>query len=168
MQKPLDPYLKVLRAFHQKGVQYVLIGVSAVNYYAESPMQILLTGDFDIFVEPSFSNVWQAAQVLWKQDFILSTRDRLIRKGGRRPVDRAVRNLLTIQGKSPDHHIVELSLNVSGFIFQDLRKDATTFRAAGIPVRVASLKKLLKMKEIADRPKDRLFLERFKLMNKEG
>lgn len=164
MPRPLDPYLKVLREFHHRGVHYALIGVSAINYYAKSPLQILLTGDFDIFVEPSSENVWRAAQVLWNQDFTLSARGKPIHKRSRRKIEEAVRSLTTLQGKSPDHHIVELSLNVSGFTFQDIQKDVVTFRAASVPVRVASLKKLLRMKEIADRPKDRLFLERFRLM----
>ena len=167
MPRPLDPYLKVLQAFHQRGVLYVLIGVSAVNYYAESPLQILLTGDFDIFVEPSGKNVWKAAQILWNQDFVLSAGGKPLRNRDRRMIEKTVRSLKTLQGKNPTYNIIELSLNVSGYAFPELKKDARIFRAAGVPVCVASLNKLLRMKEIADRPKDRLFLERFKQLRKE-
>jgi hypothetical protein len=167
MRKPLDPYLKAVHSFNLNGVQYVLIGLSAINYYVKSASQIFLTGDFDICIEPSAKNAWKAAVALWRQGFALFAGGTLIRRRNRKRVVQIAQGRRTIHAENPDHNVIELLLNVSGFTFEELRKEAEVFGAGKIKIPVAGLKKLLKMKEIADRPKDRLFLERFKLPERE-
>ena len=167
MRSALDPYLKVIRSFNQKKVRYVLIGVSAINYYAESASQIILTGDFDIFIEPEVSNVRKAVQVLRGQSFHLSAGDRMLTKGNLKAIEICVQGLQTIQAQNQEGNLLELCLNVSGFTFDQLNHDAVQFQAKKIKVRVPKLEKLLKMKECAGRPKDKLFLQRYHLFQDE-
>ena len=54
-----------------------------------------------------------------------------------------------------------LMLSVRGFSYSDLVADARTFTVAGSQVRVGLLEKLLRSKELSDRPKDREFLRHF-------
>ena len=161
---PPDPYLKVVLAFAQQNVHYVLVGVSAINYYTKSSSDILLTADFDIFLDPTEENVWKAAQILWKQGYALFARETKIRRGTRKAIETISKSLQTLRAENPDHNVVDLVLNVSGFTFEEVNADAQVFRAGTFALRVARLDKLLKMKEIADRSKDRLFLEKYRLI----
>jgi hypothetical protein len=56
---------------------------------------------------------------------------------------------------------LNLMLSVRGFSYTDLAADAPTFTVAGSQVRVGPLEKLLRSKELSDRPKDREFLRHF-------
>lgn len=60
----------------------------------------------------------------------------------------------------------ELLFSVPGFAFGQMAVDASIFKAGEVVIRVAKLNKLLASKEAADRPKDRLFLKRYKLILK--
>ena len=61
-------------------------------------------------------------------------------------------------------NIVDLCLQVSGFTFEELNKSVNIFKAGKVSIKVAYLNKLLKMKEIAARNKDELFLGKYKLI----
>jgi hypothetical protein len=52
-------------------------------------------------------------------------------------------------------------LSISGYSFADLAADAPTFLVGDARVRVGRLEKLLRSKELSDRPKDREFLRQF-------
>jgi hypothetical protein len=56
---------------------------------------------------------------------------------------------------------LDLMLSVRGFSYADLAVDARTFTVAGSQIRVGLLEKLLRSKELSDRPKDREFLRHF-------
>ncbi len=63
---------------------------------------------------------------------------------------------------TPEGLMVELLLQISGYPFSEMAKDATTVTVHGVPVRVGQLRKLLRSKQLADRPKDRQFLQRYR------
>jgi hypothetical protein len=65
---------------------------------------------------------------------------------------------------NPEDVAFELLFAVSGFAFDQMAVDASIFKAGEAVIRVAKLNKLLASKEAADRPKDRLFLKRYKMM----
>ena len=56
--------------------------------------------------------------------------------------------------------MIELLLEISGYPFSEMERDAVTFSAQGVPIRVGKLRKLLRSKQLAGRPKDRQFLRR--------
>lgn len=73
-----------------------------------------------------------------------------------------VKNKRTIFAKNYYGCIVKLLLAVSGFSFEEIEKNAVVSTADRTKVKVGNREKLLKMKEIAARPKDILFLKRFR------
>jgi hypothetical protein len=162
-----DVYTNTIRAFNKRKIEYVVIGMSGINYYIDDSHQLIMTADFDIFLKPEAKNVLKALKVMRGLDFTLSTGSgppvTLDKDGVQVLVDRGT----TITCTTPYGGAVDLCLDVSGYTYADLSKDARVFRAERTPIRVARLEKLLKMKEIAGRRKDILFLERYRLLLEE-
>ena len=153
-----DPYRAVIQRFNRRGVRYVVIGMSGINYYAKRPSEAFATLDYDILVEATLRNVRQAVQSLAGLGFTLGT------ASGRLEPERLtqlVRDRRTLIATTTEGVAIELLLRVSGFPFSELLRDAATFTVRGVPVKVGRLTKLLKSKQLAGRPKDRRFLKRY-------
>jgi len=67
----LDPYLEVIKNFNRYKVKYVVIGVSGFNYFAKDAREMVVTYDYDIFINPEFSNVKKTIKILKRLDFNL-------------------------------------------------------------------------------------------------
>jgi len=158
-----DPYRAVIQAFNRRGVRYVVVGMSGINYYAKDPAETFATLDYDVFLEPSVQNVEQAVRALKVLGFTLGTRTGVLKVEN---LPQAVRDRQTLVATTPEGVMVELLLKVSGYPFSELARDAVTFTVRGTPVRVGRLAKLLKSKKLAGRPKDRQFLQRYQLVLK--
>ena len=153
-----DPYRAVIQRFNRRGVRYVVIGMSGINYYSKHPSETFATLDYDVFLEPTLRNVRQAVESLADLGFTLGT------SAGRFKPDqltRVVRGRRTLIARTSEGVTVELLLEISGFPFSELVRDAATFTVRGVPVKVGRLTKLLKSKQLAGRPKDRQFLRRY-------
>lgn len=153
-----DPYRAVVRAFNRAGVRYVVVGMAGINYYAQQPSQTFGTMDYDLFLQPTLPNVHKALVQLQRLGFSLGTSRGALED---RAVRELVRNRRTLVATTPDGIMVELLLEVSGYTFEALAKDAATITVHGTPVTVGRLAKLLRSKRIASRPKDRAFLRRY-------
>lgn len=153
-----DPYRAVIQQFNRRGVRYVVIGMSGINYYAQQPSETFVTLDYDVFLEPTLRNVRQAIQSLTALGFTVGTA-----RGRYEPeqLTRMVRDRRTVIATTTEGIAIELLLEISGFPFSELARDAATFTVRGVPVRVGRLTKLLKSKQLAGRPKDRHFLRRY-------
>lgn len=156
-----DPYVAVVDQFNQNGVRYVVVGLSGINYYAKNPADTFGTMDYDLLIEPTLANVKKAIRILKKMTFDIGTKSGAYQDSNLKQI---VRDAVTVIATTTDGIMIELLLKVSGYVFSDLAKDAATFTVQGIPVRVGRLKKLLESKRIADRPKDRQFLKRYRLL----
>lgn len=159
-----DPYQRVMDEFNRNGIRYVVVGMSGINYFAKSPRETFGTMDYDVFLEPTLKNVKQAVQILKKLDFDVGTADQTLEEKDLLP---AIRNRRTLVATTPDGLMIELLLEVSGFPFSELARDAVTFTAEGIPIRVGRLEKLLQSKRLAGRPKDLKFLDRYKSLTED-
>lgn len=166
MKRPTfqDPYREILARFNRRGVRYVVVGMTGINYYAKNPAQTFATLDYDLFLEPSVGNVEKAAQALESLGWSLGTSGGPFKTAGLHGV---VRDRRTIVATTAEGLVVELLLRVSGYPFSELARDAATFSIRGVPVRVGRLSKLLRSKRLAGRPKDRQFLERYKSLLEE-
>lgn len=156
--RPADPYRDVVEEFNRKGVRYVVVGMSGINYYAKSPAGIFGTLDYDIFLEPTLTNIKKAVQALDKLDFSLSGPEGVLKGEDLREL---VRNKQTLIATTPYGVMVELLLEISGYSYAVLAKDAAIFSADNVPIRVGRLSKLLRSKKLAARPKDLNFLKRY-------
>lgn len=161
MMKPRldDPYRAVVKEFSWRGVRYVVVGMSGINYYARNPAETFATLDYDLFLDPTLSNVEKALQGLGRLGFTVGTSAGPLNEA---EVTRIVRDRVTLVASTPDGVTIELLLEISGYAFSDLAKDAATFTVRGVPIRVGRLAKLLKSKQLAGRPKDRHFLQRYR------
>lgn len=158
MKIPPDPYRAVIQRFNQRGVRYVVIGMSGINFYAKSPATAFSTLDYDFFLEPTLRNVRKALGCLKELGFTVGTAQEILKPENIRQV---VRDQRTLIASTPEGLLVELLLKVSGYPFSEMAREAKTFNAGNIPVRVGQLSKLIRSKKLAYRPKDRQFLKRY-------
>jgi hypothetical protein len=154
MPDALDP-LPLLRALHERGIEYIVVGGFAVNAYGF----IRVTKDLDIVPNPDHDNVERLAEmprdlnarILDTDDFTAAempadpTRTADLEMGGNFC-------LLTNLGR------LDVMQWLSGIeaddLYSEFDPDAVEGRVDGIPVRVCSLEHLRTMKRAAGRPQD--------------
>ena len=144
-----DP-LRLVRVLAEYDVRYVLIGAIAARL-AGYP---LATYDTDVTPEKTRENLTRLASALRALDarvFTASIPEGLPFDCSAQTLERAdVWNLVTSAGR------VDLLFKPAGSGgYADLVKAAHLYDIAGVTVTAASLESLIKMKEAADRPKDR-------------
>ncbi len=163
-----NPYHLLLRELTRAGVEYMVIGVSGINYFAKDARTLLSTADYDLFLRPTPENMtraWRAFQksgytvVVRKGDHTVALR-RLSPRGGQ-TLAKDQRTLIAI---GPYQLVAEGLLAVSGFTFDEMKRRAVWMRDRELRFRflVGGLADLLESKRLADREKDRLFLARYK------
>ena len=159
-----DPYGEIIERFNKAGIDYVVVSMSGINYYAQSARDAFMTYDYDIFLKPAFGNVSKAIMILHKAGYeTVSTEGPVSKKN----LQEVVRKKKTIVAVNPEGITFELLFAVSGFTFRRFSEDASIFRSGDAVIRVAKLHKLLASKKIAGQPKDRQFLKRYEMILKE-
>lgn len=159
-----DPYRDVIDQFNRYGVRYVVVGMSGINYYATQPSQTFATMDYDIFLEPTLKNLEKALRCLTRLGLTVGTSEGVLKEKGLKAI---AREKTTLIATTPEGLAVELLLAVSGYTFSELTHDAATFTVQKVPVKVGRLTKLLRSKQVAGRPKDRQFLQRYRSLLQE-
>ncbi len=156
-----DPYKELIERFNEAGVDYVVIGMSGINYYAESALDTFGTQNYDLFLRPAVANAAKALRIFHELGY-----ETIMTEGpvSEKDLKRVVRQKKTVLAVNPEGITFELLFAVSGFVFQQLAGDASIFKAGGTLVRVGKLHKLLASKKAANRPKDRLFLKRYEMI----
>ncbi len=156
MTHPLSPLAGEL---HQRGVRYVLIGVSGANLYGPAGQAIFTTDDIDLFMPPDADNLvgaWRACEAaaleLWLGDEPLDQpRDRWLAE---RVIER--RTLTRVTG--PNALLVDLTLVMKGFDFETVWDARRDFLIDGVPVPTARLLHKVESKQATGCDKDKLFL----------
>src|SRR3990172_4251517 len=146
---PQDIYTEIIREFNHNRINYIVIGVSGINYYAGDVHNLIMTADFDIFLKPEVKNVFKALKILKSKGLSVSTKYEAVQRLSKKKIENIVRMGKSLSCSNPYGNIVDLCLQVSGFTFDELVKDANVFKAGRTPIRVGQLGKLLRMKEIA-------------------
>jgi transcriptional regulator with XRE-family HTH domain len=158
-----DPWSALFERLNKSRVDYVVIGMSGINYYARSAMETFGTQDYDIFLRPAFENAAKALTIFHELGYETTTADGPVTNKNLRQVVRKKKTILSV---NPGSVTFELLFAVSGFVFRQMAGDATVFRVGESVIRVARLQKLLASKEAAGRPKDKLFLKRYEMILK--
>ncbi|HVS17039.1 MAG TPA: hypothetical protein VMT18_00460 [Planctomycetota bacterium] len=155
----MSSFAPLARALARSGARYILIGVSGANVHAHRAGIVFGTQDRDVFLPPDADNLLRAWQACESCGLELSTgsepldrpRDLLL---ARRIVEARARTLATDDSDLQ----VDLTLVMTGFVFDDVWSERTTFRLEGVDVPVARLRHIVVSKAAAGRPKDQLFL----------
>jgi hypothetical protein len=162
VSEPVSGFSRALAALGEAGIDFVIVGVGGINFYARTPADAYATLDVDTFLSPAVDNLRGALSVLSGLGYEFQA-------GGEPFVDlddnlvlrRIVDNGASLNAIHPEASELDLLTSISGFDYMDLSSDAATFEVAGATVRVGRLEKLLRSKEVSARPKDREFLRAF-------
>lgn len=155
-------FARGLAALARAGVEFVIVGVGGINFYARNGAHAFATLDLDLLLAPESDNLRCALEALSAGGFSF--------EAGAEPFldwddQTSLANIVALGGRVTAIHEdgaqLDLMLSVRGFSYSDLAADARTFTVAGSRVRVGLLEKLLRSKELSDRPKDREFLRHF-------
>jgi predicted nucleotidyltransferase len=163
-KKFYDPYAELIDRFNRKGVSYVVVGMSGINYYARDARGTFSTQDFDIFVNPTIPNIKKAVSILKELGYSVMVNGQ---EAQEERIKDAVRRKNTIIATDAYGVMFELILAVSGYTFNQMELDAVIFDVSSVPIKVARLNKLLMSKKAAARDKDKIFLKRFRALLKE-
>jgi hypothetical protein len=143
-------------------VEFVIVGVGGINFYARDPTRAFSTLDLDVLLAPEPGNLRQALQALSGYGFSF--------EAGGEPFldlddDETLTNIVRVGANLTARHAdgaqLDLMLSIRGFSYSDLATDARAFAVGEVEIRVGQLEKLLRSKELTDRPKDREFLRQF-------
>lgn len=157
----VDPYLEIIRKFSKEKILYIVIGVSGINYYARDSRQIIMTADYDIFLKPELKNIRRALKIMYSLDYRLMVNNKTFTGLQNSAMEELIKERRTIVCENPEHNLIELCLEVSGYSFEELERNARFFKAGKDKIHVASIKDLLRMKMLAGREKDKLFLQKY-------
>jgi len=159
---PASPFLEALAALARVGSEFVVVGVAGINFYARDASGVVLTADLDLLLPPRVDALRTALAALSRTGFefeaggepFIDVEDDAVL---RRMIERGANvTAVTAQGVR-----IDLMPSLKGYRFDDLAGDAERFRVGDVEIRVGRLEKLLRSKELSDRPKDREFLRLF-------
>ncbi len=162
MSATADPFAETLIALCEGGVEFVVVGVGGINFYARDAAELVVTGDIDVLLRRDAGTLRAALAALARVGFTF--------EAGREPfldldddliLTRVCEVGASILARNEEGVRVDLMTSMTGFGFEDLSADAATFEIRGIAVRVGSLAKLLRSKELSGRSKDVEFLRMF-------
>lgn len=167
MAKPASGFTRALAALTEAGVDYVVVGVGGINFYARTPAEAYATLDLDALLSPSVENLRDALRALAGLGYrfeaggepFIDADDEVMLSG-------VVRQSATLNAVHESDGEVDLMLTIAGFSYREVAADASTFRVAGTEVRVGRLEKLLAAKRASGRPKDLEFLRAFESRNR--
>ena len=158
-----DPWATLFDRFNKSGLDYVVIGMSGINYYSRSAMETFGTQDYDLFLRPAVANAAMAFQIFAHLGYEMVADGKEVSE---KDIKRILREKRTVLAVNPEGVTFELLFSISGFAFDQMAADASIFKTGEVLIRVAKLTKLLASKEAAGRPKDKLFLKRYQLILK--
>ena len=72
MSSPASGYLLALAALNEAGVEYVVVGVGGINFYARTPALASATLDLDLLLAPEPANLGAALRALSGAGFSFS------------------------------------------------------------------------------------------------
>jgi hypothetical protein len=146
----------------EAGVDFVLVGVGGINFYARTPAGAFATLDLDALLAPVAENLGRALAALSGLGYVFEA-------GGEPFVDLAVPKALarvvarrvSLNAFHAELGEIDLMTAIAGFAYDELSDDARTFLVEGREVRVGRLEKLLASKQASGRPKDLAFLRQY-------
>lgn len=161
MSAPPSALLDALAALARAGVECIVVGTSGINFYARDASEAVVTEDVDVFLPSRVPVLRDALTTLHEAGFGFAVREEpFLDFEDERMLGNLVRAGVAIVAEREGSR-VDLMLSGSGLDYEDLARDAVSFRLGDVDIRVGRLEKLLRSKELAGRPKDVAFLQLF-------
>jgi predicted nucleotidyltransferase len=163
VSEPASGLARALSALARAGVDFVVVGVGGINFYARTPAQSFATLDLDALLRPAVENLRLALSVLDELGFEFEA-------GGEPFVDptdpsvlaRVISHGASLSALHRETGQIDLLTSISGFDYPEFAEDASGFEVGGVEIRVGRLTKLLRSKEASGRPKDLEFLRLYR------
>ena len=159
----MSQFQRLMRSLHEEGVRYCMIGVWGANLHAENAGMVFTTYDRDLFIPrdaPNLAKAWDACERAGLE--LTCGREELDRPRDLWLAERVVEQRALTRAHGPDQLLIDLTLVMGEFEFEDVWPARREFVSEGVPVLVASLAHIVASKAQAGRPKDALFLETHK------
>jgi hypothetical protein len=154
-----NSFQRALETLARAQVDFVIVGVGGINFYAREPGEMILTQDLDLLLAPRVENVRSALEALAGAGFSFSASgEPFVDFADPIILENLIRNAASVTAHHPSGVQLDLMLSASGFRYEELADDAEAFRLGDMETRVGRLEKLLHSKERAGRPKDLEFL----------
>lgn len=151
-----------LEALVDAGVEFVVVGVSGINFYARTPADAVSTLDVDLLLGPRVDNLRAAFATLGELGYRFEAGgEPFLDVNDHRSLEQIIRRGARVVAAHDSAGELDLMLSIAGTSFEELRSDAQRFRISGCEILVGKLERLLRSKEIAGRPKDIEFLRAF-------
>lgn len=154
MSEALDP-LPLLRALHERGIAYIIVGGFAVSAHGF----IRVTKDLDVVPSPAAENLERLAEML--RDLHATVLDTADFDAQEMPADPTRADDLAMGGNfctQTDLGRLDVMQWLSGIdaddLYAELAREAIGSSIDGLSVRVCGLDHLLAMKRAAGRPRD--------------
>ena len=159
---PVSPYSAIIKTLRRNRVRFVVVGVSAINYYALDAGHIFSTADFDLMLDPSAPNVLAALRVMRRAGFRLEANGEPLGDIDRWLADKIVKHEATVTAVDKKGIRIDLTLSAGSMPYAQWKKSSRSFLVDGVRVPVGGLPELLLAKERAGRSKDRQFLKLYR------
>lgn len=158
---PNSPYTELLEGLADSAVQYVVIGVSGINFYYTDPGDMFATRDLDLLIQPGVENWLAAFKVLKTQGYELSSNGEPIIGVDRLIIRRMIERHAMVTATKGAAVRIDLVLDAGRIPYDQWEKSCRIFKVEGVPVPVGGLEDLIQAKKNAGRPKDQKFLRLF-------
>lgn len=156
--EPVDPYVEACSLLERAGVRYLVVGAFAVNLHAADAGLVIATADCDVLIAADADVLATAIAVLRAAGFDIEAggeplpdEDPVVLSG----IVRSSARVRCTKHSAP----VDLMLAMRGSALDELWDRQRRFDVEGGSLRVAPLEAVLRSKRLANRPKDRAFLE---------
>lgn len=156
-------FARALLALGEADVDFIVVGVGGINFYARTPAEAYATLDLDTLLGPAVENLQRALTVLAQLGYAFESGDEpFIDLGDALVLGRIIERGASLRALHAETGEIDLLTSIAGFDYAQMSEDVVTFEVSGSQVRVGRLEKLLRSKEAAGRPKDVAFLRAFR------
>jgi hypothetical protein len=154
----MTKYAEALAALSAAGVRFLVVGVFGINLHADRDGPVIFTEDCDLLLPADSDTLARAIACLRGLGCAIEAGGEPLPDEDEAVIRGIVRQRACVRAVG-ETVAFDLPLQVAGMDFEALWARRRCFDLGGVEVSVGSVEDLLTSKRIANRPKDRLFLE---------
>jgi hypothetical protein len=130
-------FQQALVALARARVAFVIVDVGGINFYAREPGDMVHTLDLDVLLEPSVENLRAALAALQAVGFSFAAADEpFVDSEDDVILGNLIRTAASLSAHHPAGAQLDLMLEAAGFRYEELARDAETFRIGEFEARV--------------------------------